>query len=41
VFYANNNFRSIYDEISGLIEDFTVPLSSGMEMQQLTGITLG
>jgi len=30
IFYSNNDFRSIYDEISGLIEDFTVPLSSDM-----------
>ena len=41
IFYANNNFRDIYDEISSLIEDFTVPLSSAMEMQQLTAISLG
>lgn len=40
VFYANNNFRAIYDEISGLIDDFTVPLSSEMELQQLTAIAL-
>jgi hypothetical protein len=40
IFYSNSNFRSIYDEISGLIEDFTVPLSSDMEMQQLTSIAL-
>lgn len=41
IFYTNNNFRDIYDEISSLIEDFTVPLSSAIEMQQLTAISLG
>lgn len=27
IFYPSDNFRTIYDEISGLIEDFTVPVS--------------
>lgn len=40
VFYPSDDFRTIYDEISSLIEDFTVPVSNDMEMQQLTSIHL-
>jgi hypothetical protein len=30
VFYPQHTFRNIYDEISSLIEDFTVPLANDM-----------
>jgi hypothetical protein len=40
VFYPNDNFRAIYDEVSSLIEDFTVPLATDLEMQKMTSISL-
>jgi hypothetical protein len=40
IFSPKDSFRNIYDEIAGLIEDFTVPLSNDAEMQKLTSIPL-
>ena len=40
VFHPTDNFRIIYDEISSLIEDFTIPLASDKEMQKITSIAL-
>lgn len=40
VFHPSDNFRTVYDEISNLIEDFTIPLASDMEMQKITSIAL-
>ena len=39
-FHPSDSFRTIYDEISTLIEDFTIPLASDMEMQKITSIAL-
>ena len=40
VFHPTDNFRTIYDEVSSLIEDFTIPLADDHEMQQITSIAL-
>ena len=40
VFHPTDNFRGIYDEVSSLIEDFTVPLADDHEMQKMTSIAL-
>ena len=40
VFHPTDSFRGIYDEVSGLIEDFTVPLADDHEMQKITSIAL-
>jgi len=40
IFHPTDTFRTIYDEISSLIEDFTVPLANDQEMQKMTSLVL-
>lgn len=40
IFYPKDTFRQIYDQISSMIEDFSVPLANDMQMQKLTSIPL-
>ena len=40
VFYPNDHFRAIYDEIAGLIEDFTIPLAGDPELQQMLSLSI-
>lgn len=40
IFYSKTNFDEIYDEIDGMIDDFTVVLVDEVEMQKHISIHL-
>ena len=40
IFYKRDTVDSIQEEIDSMIDDFTVPLSSEKELQQMTGLPL-
>ena len=40
IFFKRDTVDSIQEEIDSMIDDFTVPLSSEKELQQMTGLPL-